>query len=71
MPPIFQSLDHVNFMTLCMQWQLSNLMLLSAGVSESIIMGIPFSTGGTGMTQLRYTPDVHAAPIQRPDPVLG
>lgn len=42
-----------------------------AGVSESIIMGIPFATGGTGMTKLRYAPAAQAAPTRRPDPVLA
>lgn len=40
-----------------------------AGVSESIIMGIPVPCG-TGMTKLVYAPPTHAQPMRRPDPLL-
>lgn len=40
-----------------------------AGVSESIIMGIPVPCG-TGMTKLVYAPPTHAQPTRRPDPLL-
>ena len=40
-----------------------------AGVSESIIMGIPVPCG-TGMTRLVYAPPTHVQPTRRTDPVL-
>lgn len=71
LPPVLlqlqlvRSVQHFPRLLVGLQWAPVDI----AGVSESIIMGIPVPCG-TGMTKLVYTPPINLQPRRRPDPVL-